>query len=570
MSRRGWLWLLLVLPFTAAGVACTDRRPLPVPPGPAWFEDVTDARGLNFVHDAGPVDGRYFLPQIMGSGCALFDMDGDERLDVYLLNNGGPTGAPNQLFQQQPDGTFRNVSAGSGLDFADYCMGVAVGDVNNDGLPDVLVTGYGWVRLFLNEGKGKFTDVTRDSGLDNPLWGTSAGFLDYDRDGWLDLAVVNYLEYDPARRCNYASGKSDYCHPDSFSATVTKLFRNLGPKGADEGRVRFEDRTLASGLGRTPGPGLGIACADFNGDGWPDVLVANDSRPNHLWVNQKDGTFREQGMASGLAYNVLGAAQANMGVALGDIRGDGLFDVFITHLGEETHTLYVQDPRGSFRDCTARAGLTRTNRHGTGFGTVLADFDHDGAPDLAVVNGRVREGPPNDEAALGPFWARYAERNELFLNDGQGAFQDVSAFNPAFCGRAGIFRVLAVGDVDGDGALDLLVTAVGGKARLFRNVLPNRGHWLIVRPQVGGSRKRYAEGAEVTVEAGGRRRLGLACSSQGYLNSHAPGVHFGLGRADRVEAIHVRWPDGTRETFGGRQADRVVVLCQGEGQERTR
>jgi hypothetical protein len=568
MSRRGKLWLRALLSLLgAAGLGCAGQPPTPAPATqpPVWFEDVTRQVGLDFVHDAGPVDGRYFMPQIMGSGCALFDMDGDGRLDLYLLNNGGPQGAPNQLFHQERDGTFRNVSAGSGLDFADYCLGVAVGDVNNDGLPDVLVTGYGWIRLFLNEGKGKFTDVTGEAGMDNPLWAVSAAFFDYDRDGWLDLVVVNYIDYDPARRCSYPSGKGDYCHPDAFPTTVTRLFRNLGQKRAGGERVRFEDRTLAAGLGRAPGPGLGVACADFNGDGWPDILVANDSRPNHLWINQKDGTFREQGLVSGLAVNVSGQAQANMGIALGDVNGDGRPDVFITHLGEETHTLWLQEPRGCFRDRTAGARLANPDWHGTGFGTVLADFDHDGALDLAVVNGRVRAGAPQNEAALGPFWARYAERNQLFANDGKGVFRDVSAANPAFCGTPGVFRGLAVGDVDGDGALDLVVTATAGRARLFRNVAPKRGHWLGVQALVGNERKRDAYGAEVTVEAGGRRWVGLLCPGQSYGCSHAPAVHFGLGAAAQVDALDVLWPDGTRETFSGRPADQVVVLRQGEG-----
>jgi hypothetical protein len=536
------------------------------PAGPCWFEDVTEFVGLNFIHDAGPVDDRYFLPQIMGSGAALFDFDNDGRLDVYLLNNGGPKGRSNQLFRQRRDGTFQNVSAGSGLDFSGYCMGVAIGDVNNDGLPDVLVTEYGGVRLFLNNGGGKFTDVTREAGLDNPLWGTSAAFVDYDRDGWLDLVIVNYLDYDPSVRCR-GRGKPSYCHPDNFPGTVTRLYRNLGKKGRGDARVRFEDRTLASGLGRIPGPGLGVACADFNGDGWPDILVANDNRPNHLWINQKDGTFKESAVMCGLAYNAVGKAAGNMGVALADVNGDGLLDVFITHLTDETHTLWLHQPRGAFRDRTTPSGLGHPLWRGTGFGTVLADFDHDGAPDLAIVNGRVREGTAQNEATLGPFWSLYAERNQLFANDGTGRFKDISQANDPFCASAGVSRGLAVGDVDGDGALDLLVTTVAGRARLYRNVAPRRGHWLRVRALMGDGPGRDAYGAEITVEAGARRQVAVLCSGQSYLCSHAPGVHFGLGSADRIEAIHVVWPDGKRETFAGRQADRAVILRQGEGKK---
>jgi hypothetical protein len=546
-----------------AGLGCRGKPPEP-PPGPVWFEDVTEAVGLDFVHDAGPVDGRYFMPQIIGSGAALFDLDGDGRLDVYLLNNGGPKGRPNQLFKQQSDGTFRNVSKGSGLDFAGYCMGVAVGDVNNDGRPDVLVTEYGRVRLFLNNGDGTFTDVTKEAGLDNPLWGTSAAFVDYDRDGWLDLVIVNYLHYDQTVPCGSVAGRLEYCHPKNFDGAAARLYRNLGSRAPGGARVRFEDRTVPSGLGRSPGPALGVVCADFTGDGWPDVLVANDAKSNHLWVNQKDGTFREEAVARGLAYNALGQPQGNMGIALADVNGDGLLDVFITHLTEEMPALAVQGPRGYYRDRAAGAGLGAAGWRGTGFGVVLADFDHDGAADLAVVNGRVSRGPPRDETRLGAFWCRYAERNQLFAGDGKGRFTDLSSRNGPFCGQAGVSRGLACGDVDGDGALDLLVTSVAGRARLFRNVAPKRGHWLGVRALLGPG-KRDAYGAEVAVHAGKSRRVGLVSPGQSYLCSHAPAVHFGLGESDHFDAIEVRWPDGTRETFPGAKADQVLVLRQGGG-----
>jgi hypothetical protein len=574
MSRWAW-WSWLVL-LGIMGVGCTGRPPVMEPEGPIWFEDVTDEVGLQFVHDAGTV-GNYFLPELMGSGAALFDFDGDGLLDIYLLNNGGPKGRPNQLFKQMPDHTFRNVSAGSGLDYAGHCMGVAIGDVNNDGLPDVLVTEYRGARLFLNEGRGRFRDVTREAGLDNPMWGVSAAFVDYDRDGWLDLVITNYLDYEPAVRCQAGNGKSAYCHPSTYSGMVTKLFRNLG-RQTDGVPVRFEDRTLASRLGRRVGPALGVVCADFNGDGWPDIFIANDARPNHLWINQRDGTFREQAVTCGLAYNVLGQAQGNMGIALGDTGGrvgrnpphthpgNGLFDVFVTHLTDETNTLWRQGPRGAFRDQTAAARLMNPGWRGTGFGVVLADFDHDGALDLAIVNGRVSEGKARNEAELGAFWSRYAERNQLFRNDGEGRFQDISEANHAFCGTAGVSRALVVGDVNGDGALDLLVTRVASSARLYRNVAAGRGHWLSVRAILGANAGgRDAHGAEVTVTAEGRRRVGWINPGQSYLCSHAAVAHFGLGKAERVQSVEVLWPDGQRETFPGCPTDQALVLQQGKG-----
>jgi hypothetical protein len=530
--------------------------------GPPWFEDVARGRGLDFVHDPGPADGKYFMPQVMGSGAALFDGDGDGRLDVYLVQNAGPKStSTNRLYLQQADGTFRDASAGSGLDVAGFGMGVAVGDADNDGRPDVFLSEYGRSRLFHNRGGGKFADVTAEAGIDNPLWGASAAFVDYDRDGWLDLVVANYVDYDPALRCGSAGGRPDYCNPSLFPGSAARLFRN---RGGGPG-PRFEDVTVRAGLARRPSSGLGVLCADFDGDRWPDVFVANDGRANHLWVNQKDGTFQEEGFLRGAAYDGAGKAAANMGVALGDVDGDGLWDLFVTHLTEEAHTLWKQGPRGTFRDHTVAAGVTAARWRGTGFGAALADFDHDGLVDLAFVNGRVskrREGLPDVPADR--FWSWYAERHQLLANAGGGRFRDASPDNPALCGTPAVGRGLAAGDVDNDGAVDLLVTEVAGPARLLRNVAPGRGHWLTVRA-VDPVRKRDAYGAEVTVRAGGRSWVRLVQPGSSYLCSGDPRAHFGLGTAGRVDAIRVLWPDGSEEAFPGTEADRAVELKKGTG-----
>ena len=561
-------WCLSLL-VGSVGVGChssASNSAVEAPVPPAWFQDVTEKVGLHFIHDAGPV-GDYFMPHIMGSGAALFDFNNDDRLDIYLLHTGGPKGARNRLYQQMPDGTFRDVSEGSGLDLAGYHMGVAVGDVNNDGRADLLVTAYKEVHLFLNSGNGFFIDITKESGLADPLWSTSAAFFDYDRDGWLDIVVINYLEYDPSRRCTEeASQQSDFCGPNVFQGTATYLFHNLGPQNKrTAGAVCFQDVTASSGLSQKPSIGLGVACADFNGDGWPDILIANDSRPNHLWINQRDGTFREEAMVRGLAYNGHGMAQANMGIAVGDIDGDGLFDVFITHLTEETNTLWQQGPRGLFQDRTAAAGLAAPRWRGTGFGTVAADFNHDGALDLALVNGRVIRRPGQGSVGLGSFWQPYAEPNQLFANDGLGRFRDLSPTDP-FGQLTAVSRGLACGDMDGDGALDLLVTTLAGPARLYRNVAPKQGHWLSVRV-LDPAHHRDAYGAVVTVHAGGRRWQGILSPAYSYLCSNDPRVHFGLGAADRVDSIQVRWPDGedVEEIFPGGTVDRQVVLRRGEG-----
>ena len=532
-----------------------------LPSEPAWFVDWTEEAGLAFQHDAGPLPGAYFMPQMIGSGAALFDFNGDDRLDIYLLQNGGPKGARNRLYEQLPDGRFRDVSAGSGLDIAGYNMGAAIGDVNNDGRPDVLVTQFGGVKLFLNEGGGKFKDTTAESGLRNPGWGCSAAFCDFDRDGWLDLVVVNYVEYDPTLECNTLSGEADYCAPRSFKGRVARLFRN---RGAAEG-PRFEDVTLASGLGRLAGPGLGVLCVDFDGDGWPDIFIANDGEPNRLWMNRHDGTFQEEAIPRGVAYNVMGQAEAGMGVAAGDVDGDGLFDLYVTHLAEENNRLWRQGPRGLFQDRTAALGLVQSRWHGTGFGAVMGDFNLDGALDLAVVNGRVRKGPPAGEEELGPHWSLYAQQNQVFANDGAGRFRDVSLCNPALCGKANVARGLAYGDIDNDGRLDLLVTTVAGPARLYRNVAPGDRHWLRVRAVDPERGERDALGAEIRVRAGGKTQMRWINPAMSYLCSNDARAHFGLGSAERVDEIVVVWPDGSRERFPGRPADRPAVLRKGDG-----
>jgi hypothetical protein len=557
--------LLPLLGLLAASAGC--RQPVPSPATeeaelPPWFRDVTAESGLDFKHDAGPT-GTFFLPQIVGSGAAVFDFDGDGLLDLYLLNNGGPAStSTNRLFQQVRGGRFRDASEESGLNIAGHNIGAAVGDIDNDGRPDVLVTQYGGLKLFHNEG-GVFRDITKQAGLDSVLWGTSAAFFDYDRDGWLDLVVVNYVDYDPSRPCSTGRGQRDYCGPGAFDGSVTKLFHNRG-RGPD-GAVRFEDVTLPSGLARLPGPGLGVFCADFDGDGWPDIFVANDGQPNRLWLNQKNGTFQEDAVPRGLAYNNMGQAQAGMGVAPGDVDGDGLLDLFVTHLTDETNTLWRQGPRGLFRDRTSVAGLTETKARGTGFGAVLADFDCDGVLDLAVVNGRVYLGPPVNEAALGSFWCRFAERNRLWTGAG-GRFRDRSASDAAFRGDGAVSRGLLCVDLDDDGGLDLVVTTVAGPARLYRNVAPQRGHWLSVRAWDPALR-RDAYGAVVTVRAGSRRWVRWLNPGYSFLCSNDPRAHFGLGAVERLDAVEIDWPDGTCEEFVSLPLDRAIRLCKGEGRQ---
>jgi hypothetical protein len=564
-SRRLLIVVLAVLCSCAPG-GC-NRSPESQAPStaaaPPWFKEATKDVHLDFLHDAGPA-GSYFMPQSIGSGGALFDFDQDGRLDIYLIQGAGPDSkSHNRLYHQQPDGGFRDVSNGSGLDVAGFGAGVAIGDVNNDGMPDVFLTEYGRIRLFVNRGNARFEDVSREAGVESLLWGTSASFLDFDRDGWLDLVVTNYVAYDATRPC-YGSrtGARDFCSPTDFGGSLTLLYRNA-TKADPSATPKFENVTEKSGLGTTPGPGLGLVCADFNHDGWDDIFVANDQQPNRLWINQHDGTFLDEALSRGAALDALGRAGASMGTAWGDVNDDGLADLFVTKLDIETHTLWRQGPAGLFVDGTADAALATAPRN-TGFGAALADFDLDGDLDLAYVNGRVLSREPVANDRLPAFWQPYAERNCLFTNDGKGRFELIAEANRDFCGAPEVSRGLCAGDIDNDGDVDLLVTTIAGPARLHRNVAPRKGHWLAVRA-IDPALKRDAYGAVVTVKAGEHSWQRLVNPGLSFQSSHDPRAHFGLGNAERVDEIRVRWPDGATEAFPGGAVDRMLALRKGEG-----
>jgi hypothetical protein len=346
------------------------------------------------------------------------------------------------------------------------------------------------------------------------------------------------------------------------------LFRNRGSTSS-EGQAAFEDVTVSSGFALAQGKALGILCADFDGDHWPDIFIADDGIPNRLYLNQRNGRFTEGAAIRGLAYNAMGGTAGNMGIGLGDINNDALFDIFVTHLTHEHHALWVQGPRGVFQDQTAGFGLAESPWRGTGFGTVLADFDLDGWPDLAIVNGSIRRGsahPGQPVHGLIPFWHPYAQRYQLFLNNG-GRFSDISSANGAFCAFTGVGRGLAHGDIDNDGAIDLVAVCAGGPLQVFRNVADRKGSWLTVRaldPRLGG---RDAIGGEVTLEAQGRRWRRLVQPSCSYLVSNDPRAHFGLGPIAHLDVIRVVWPDGTEELFPGVDANQHLTLRKGTGRQ---
>ncbi len=530
--------------------------------------------------------GNYFFPEIMCGGAGMADLDHDGRLELLTFSPvaESPGHWSLEVYSTSDDSRIVQRTTIAHWVPPHLPMGLAIGDVNNDGLPDIHVTAYGPDRLYLNGGDGTFVDVSASAGIDNNSWGTSCSFVDYDRDGWLDLIVVNYVDYHPSQRCVEPNGRPDYCNPKLLHPIPARLYHNETGRAsnvetAELSRgsappVQFRDVSLNSQIGLKVGPGLGVVCADMNGDRWPDFLVANDGAANFLWINQHDGTFREEAVARGVAYDSLGRPQANMGIALGDIDSDGGFDLLITHLGGEGSALYVSRSPGIFDEAAGAAGLGRPSFRWTGFGAAFLDIDHDGALDLAVVNGRVkrRDGAPypamrpdGKPASLADYWSAYAERSQLYMNDGSGRFREMPASDEPLTREAAVSRGLAAGDFDNDGDLDVIVAHAAGPARLFRNDAPKKGHWITVRaiePALGG---RDALGAIVTLVAGQQRRLRLVNAGGSYLASSDPRVHFGLGELAAVDSFEVVWPDGSDEAFDGGPVDRFVTLEHGRG-----
>jgi enediyne biosynthesis protein E4 len=551
-------------------------KQIPQLESPPFFEDATASSGVSFRHWCGD-SGKFLIPEAMGSGIALLDYDRDGDLDLFAVQGMPPAASKakppqgssfsptSRLYQQTSKGHFKDVTVAAGLeDSAAYGMGVAVGDINNDGWPDLYVSKYGSDRLFLNR-EGKFEDITAAADIDNPRWGMSTCFTDYDRDGWLDLFVVNYLDYYPSQRFIPVSGAEDYSGPNLFSPVSAKLFRNLTGETADK-KPRFRDVSLETGVDAKPGPGLGVLPADFNGDGWIDLYAANDAKASHLWISRGGKSFVEEAVQVGVAYDAAGAPQAGMGVALGDVDGDGRPDLFKTHIDGEYSTLYLQVAPGLFEDRTSGAGLVAPTIRTTGFGTALADLDLDGDLDLIKVNGHVRRPQGIAPASkFESFWQPYAQANQIFLNDGEGVFAALVSAADGFIAAPRVTRGLAVGDIDNDGDLDLATSEVNGPARIFLNTSQRKGNWLLVRaiePSQGG---RDAYGATVTVAVGKRRWSQSVNPAFSYLSSSDPRVHFGLGQAAKFDKVEVLWPEGVKERFSGGAANASVTLRRGEG-----
>lgn len=508
----------------------------------------------------------------MTGGAAASDFDGDGDVDTLLLdshqpafNNEAARRHPNALFLQNEEGRFARAPDGHGIDLPSesYATGCAVADVNNDGLNDVYVTAWGPDQLFLNRGNGRFERITESCGIKNIRWATSAAFLDYDRDGWLDLYVANYVEYDPGHDCIDSSGRIDFCNPAVFPRTSDRLFRNVSSESG--GQIRFRDVTAESSIAAVQGAGLGVVTADFTNDGWIDIYVANDGHANFLWVNQKNGLFQDQATFLGVAYDATGQGQGSMGIAVADVNDDLAPDLFVTNLDGESNALYVSSQAG-FNDEAQDRALSKLSFGRTGFGTGLTDLDNDGDTDMIVLNGRVRRsaGSPASSAGDQSFSEDYAESADVLLSEGTTFVSDRSEGN-ALRTISSISRSLCLADFNRDGLVDSLVTSLDRPAMLFENRTLPSGHWLSVRVQEPALGSRDAIGAVVTLKTKNALMRRWLCGGGSYQCASDATLHFGLGSETDILSINVLWPDGSEENFPATKADQSIRLLHGEG-----
>lgn len=518
--------------------------------------DVTGRAGIRFHHNSGAF-GSKFLPETMGPGCAFLDYDGDGRLDILLVNGCDWPGHKRRrstmsLYRNNGDGTFTDVTAAAGLAVEMYGMGVAVGDFDNDGFPDIYVTAVGQSRLFRNTGKRSFVDVTEKAGLGGRSgFSTSAMWVDYDRDGLLDLFVCNYVDWSAQHDvfCSADGRNKSYCTPEAYRGSTCWLFRNRGGG-------RFEDVTAKSGVFDTTSKSLGVALIDYERDGWPDILVANDTQPNKLYRNRGNGTFEEIGVKVGVAFSEDGRARAGMGIDAADFLNSGASGVAITNFDNEMVALYGAGPGGAFQDLAKPSGVGAASRNTLGFGCAFADIDLDGRLDLAVVNGHIDATVRSIRPATS-----YAQAPHLFLNQGGGRFRDGAAEAGAEFAAPKVGRGLAWGDFDNDGDVDLLVTTNQGAAHLYRNDVTNGNRSLRLRLR-GTKSNRDAIGAVVRARTPEGAQMRMVRSGSSYLSQSELAVTFGLGARESADLV-VEWPSGVTQEFRGARGGRWT-LTEGE------
>jgi hypothetical protein len=521
--------------------------------------DVTAPSGLQFRHNSGTFGGK-LLPETMGSGCAFIDYDADGWPDILLVNGMDWPGHKRQrstlrLYRNNRNGTFTDVTRAAGLDVELYGMGVAVGDYNNDGFADILITCVGQNRLFRNTGKGTFVDATAATGLGGRSgFSTSALWFDYDRDGLLDLFVCNYVKWTPERDvfCSLDGRQKSYCTPEAYRGDTCWLFHNRG-------NGTFEDVTATCGVFDTSSKSLGVTMIDSDIDGWPDLFVANDTQPNKLYRNLRNGRFRDVAVESGLAFSTEGKARAGMGADTGDFDNSGTPGIAVTNFDNEMIGLFRPQGRGLFEDVALRAGVGAPSRNSLGFGCAFADVDLDGDLDLIVVNGHIDETVRNIRGNVG-----YAQPPHLFLNQGNGTFRDAAADAGREFAQPRVGRGLACGDFDRDGDVDVLVTTNNGPAVLFRN--DQRAGNRSVRFHLRGTTSnRDAIGATVRIFHGGTSQSRLVKSGSSYLSQSELPVTFGVGTRDRIDRVVVSWPNGRTEEFKNVETGKAYDCVEGKG-----
>jgi enediyne biosynthesis protein E4 len=536
--------------------------------GPAWFEDVAQQAGLTMRNVNGDGATKKYILETTGSGVAILDYDRDGWPDIFLVNgtsfdyeSGHGDGPTSHLYRNNHDGTFTDVTRAAGLTATGWGQGVCVGDYDNDGYDDIYVTYYGKNRLYHNERNGTFKEVAGEAGVagSGKEWGTGCAFVDYDRDGKLDLMVANYVNFDLATipkpgqglMCIW-KGTPVMCGPRGLPSSKNILYHNLG-------NGKFAEVSAESGIDKTNGHYcLSVSTLDYDDDGWPDIYVACDSTPSILYHNNQNGTFTDVAVVDGAAYDEDGRSQAGMGSAIADYDGDGWPDIFKTNFSDDVSSLYHNDKGNSFTDDIFSAGLGLNTQY-LGWGVAFIDVDNDGWPDVLIVNGHVY--PEVDTAHLG---STYKEPRLLYWNEGNGKFKDLSKVAGPGCTVPASSRGLAVGDLWNDGRVSAVVNDIDSTPMLLVNVAPNQNHWLGVITQ-GTASNRDGIGAKVTVTAGGRKYSQEVRSGSSYISNNDLRLHFGLGSSDNVDAIEVRWPTGARETFPGMRADRFVTLTEGKG-----